>query len=79
MPLAGLGRTEGLDELWVGCGLGQRWVVVVEEWDVGGRTVIMVAVLSEFEGSIDSYVHFTENEVILVNESHVLTNPALGK
>ena len=25
MPFAGLGRTESLDELWVGCRLGQRW------------------------------------------------------
>ena len=79
MPFAGLGRTVGLDELWVGCGLGRRWVVIQEEWEVGGGTVIMVAMLSEFEVCIDSYVHFTENEVILVNENDVATNPRSGK
>ena len=79
MPFAGLGSTESLDELWVGCWLGQRWVVIVEEWKVGGGTVIMVAMLSEFVVCIDSYVHFTENEVILVNENDVATNPGSGK
>ena len=59
MPFAGLGRTEVLDVLWVGCGLGQRWVVFVVAWEVGGGSDLMVVMLSEFVVCIDSYVHFT--------------------
>ena len=79
MPFAGLGRTEGLDELWVVCGLRRRWVVIVEEWEVGGGTDVMVAMLSEFVVCRDSCVHYTNNEVFLVNESDVLTNRVAGK
>ncbi len=51
----------------------------MKEWEVGGGTVIMVAMLSEFVVCIDSYVHYTENEVILVNENDVTTNRRTGK
>ena len=51
----------------------------MEEWKVGGGMVIMVAMLSEFVVCIDSYVHFTEIEVILVNGYDVVTNPGSGK
>ena len=56
------------------CRFEQKWVVLVEEWEVGGGTVVMVAILPENSVCSDSYVHFTKIKVILVNESDVTTN-----
>ena len=59
MLFAGLGRTEGLEELLMSCMLRQRWAVLVKDGEVGGRSVIMVAMKSGFTGCSDSSVHYT--------------------
>ena len=63
----------------VACGQGQMWVVIVVEWEVGGGSDFMVVMLPGCLAYMDSCVHFTKNEVFLVNESDVLTNRGSGK